>query len=166
VLTREEAVKLWEELDAMGTMVIEGFYGFTMGAEEPQFVGGCHCCGCCCTILQGGRMGHLTETVQRSNYRVVKDHAKCTNCGECVRRCQFFARPLRPRMTSRSITGKSASDVVRALWDAGLMRFTWSLYLKKSGFMFPPVLRNGKSGAWSIWQHRSNAVGEQPRFVR
>ncbi|MCJ7641973.1 MAG: 4Fe-4S binding protein [Desulfobacterales bacterium] len=91
VLTREEAIKRWEELDAMGTMVIEGFYGFTMGAEEPQFVGGCHCCGCCCTILQGGRMGHLTETVQRSNYRVVKDHDKCTNCGECVRRCQFFA---------------------------------------------------------------------------
>ncbi len=91
VLTREEAVKRWEELDAMGTMIIEGFYGFTMGAEEPQFVGGCHCCGCCCTILQGGRMGHLTETVQRSNYRAVKDPKKCTSCGECVRRCQFFA---------------------------------------------------------------------------
>jgi Na+-translocating ferredoxin:NAD+ oxidoreductase subunit B len=91
VLTRGEALKLWEELDAMGTMVIEGFYGFTMGAEAPQFVGGCHCCGCCCTILQGGRMGHLTETVERSNYRVVKDHDKCTKCGECIRRCQFFA---------------------------------------------------------------------------
>jgi MinD superfamily P-loop ATPase len=36
-------------------------------------------------------MGHLTETVQRSNYRVVKDSKKCTSCGECVRRCQFFA---------------------------------------------------------------------------
>jgi electron transport complex protein RnfB len=91
VLTREEAIKRWEELDAMGNMVIEGFYGFTMGAEEPQFVGGCHCCGCCCTILQGGRMGNLTETVERSNYRVVKDYDKCTKCGECVRRCQFFA---------------------------------------------------------------------------
>jgi NAD-dependent dihydropyrimidine dehydrogenase PreA subunit len=91
VLTREEASKRWAELDAMGTMVIEGFYGFTMGAEEPQFVGGCHCCGCCCTILQGGRMGNLTETVERSNYRVVKDYDKCTNCGECIRRCQFFA---------------------------------------------------------------------------
>jgi NAD-dependent dihydropyrimidine dehydrogenase PreA subunit len=91
VLSREEAIKLWNELDAMGTMVIEGFYGFTMGAEEPQFVGGCHCCGCCCTILQGGRMGNLTETVERSNYRAVKDYNKCTNCGECIRRCQFFA---------------------------------------------------------------------------
>jgi Na+-translocating ferredoxin:NAD+ oxidoreductase subunit B len=91
VLTREEAIQRWEELDAMGNMVIEGFYGFTMGAEEPQFVGGCHCCGCCCTILQGGRMGNLTETVERSNYRAVKDYEKCHSCGECVRRCQFFA---------------------------------------------------------------------------
>jgi electron transport complex protein RnfB len=91
VLTREEAINRWEELDAMGNMVIEGFYGFTMGAEEPQFVGGCHCCGCCCTILQGGRMGNLKETIERSNYRVVKDYDKCSNCGECIRRCQFFA---------------------------------------------------------------------------
>jgi Na+-translocating ferredoxin:NAD+ oxidoreductase subunit B len=94
VLTREEAFKRWNELDAMGTMVVEGFYGFTMGAEEPQFVGGCHCCGCCCTILQGGRMGKLTETVQRSNYRAVKDYDKCASCGECVRRCQFFAHAV------------------------------------------------------------------------
>ncbi len=91
VLTREEAISRWKELDDMGTMVIEGFYGFTMGAEEPQFVGACHCCGCCCTILQGGRMGKLTESVERSNYRAVKDYDKCSNCGECIRRCQFFA---------------------------------------------------------------------------
>jgi len=91
VISREEAIKLWNELDAIGTHVIEGFYGFTMGAEEPQFVGGCHCCGCCCTILQAGRNGNLKESVQRSNYRAVKDYDKCTNCGECVRRCQFFA---------------------------------------------------------------------------
>jgi len=31
VIPREEAMKLWAELDAMGTMVVEGFYGFTMG---------------------------------------------------------------------------------------------------------------------------------------
>ncbi len=91
VLTRAEAISRWKELDDMGTMVIEGFYGFTMGAEEPQFVGACHCCGCCCTILQGGRMGKLTESVERSNYRAVKDYDKCSNCGECIRRCQFFA---------------------------------------------------------------------------
>ncbi|NTV35299.1 MAG: 4Fe-4S binding protein [Deltaproteobacteria bacterium] len=103
VLTREEAIKRWEELDAMGNMVIEGFYGFTMGAEEPQFVGGCHCCGCCCTILQGGRMGNLTETVQRSNYRAVKDYDKCHSCGECVRRCQFFAHTFDPAKDDKPV---------------------------------------------------------------
>jgi ferredoxin len=91
VITREEAMKLWAELDAMGTMIVEGFYGFTMGAEAPQFVGGCHCCGCCCVMLNGARLGTLKESVQRSNYRVVKDYEKCHACGECVRRCQFFA---------------------------------------------------------------------------
>jgi Na+-translocating ferredoxin:NAD+ oxidoreductase subunit B len=91
VLTREEAMKLWDELDAMGTHVIEGFYGFTMGAEAAQFVGGCHCCGCCCVMLNGARLGNLKESVERSNYRAVKDYDKCTNCGECIRRCQFFA---------------------------------------------------------------------------
>jgi len=91
VLTREEAIKLWDELDAMGTQVVEGFYGFTMGAEAPQFVGGCHCCGCCCVMLNGARLGNLKESVQRSNYRAVKDYDKCTSCGECIRRCQFFS---------------------------------------------------------------------------
>ncbi len=91
VLTREEAMKLWDELEAMGTMVHTAFYGFTMGAEEPQFVGSCQCCGCCCGILNAGRMGCLKETAQRSNYRAVKDYEKCQSCGECVRRCQFYA---------------------------------------------------------------------------
>jgi electron transport complex protein RnfB len=92
VIPREEAIKLWEELDAMGTMIVEGFYGFTMGAEAPQFVGGCHCCGCCCAILNSARLDpNIKETAQRSNYRAVKDNDKCTDCGECVRRCQVFA---------------------------------------------------------------------------
>ena len=91
VISREEAVKLWNELDAKGTMVVEGFYGFTMGAEEPQFVGGCHCCGCCCSILNAARLAPLDETIQRANYRVVKNTETCASCGECVRRCQFYA---------------------------------------------------------------------------
>ena len=91
VIGREEAIKLWNELDGIGTMVVEGFYGFTMGAEAPQFVGGCHCCGCCCSILNAARLAPLEETIQRANYRAVKDYDKCHSCGECVRRCQFFA---------------------------------------------------------------------------
>ena len=91
VLTREEALKLWAELDGMGTMMVQGFYGFTLGAEAPQFMGGCHCCGCCCWMSAARVDPNLKETVQRSNYRAVKDYEKCASCGECVRRCQVFA---------------------------------------------------------------------------
>ena len=92
VLPRAEAIKLWEELDALGTMIVTGFYGFTMGAEEPQCVGGCHCCGCCCCFLNSARLDEsIEETVQRSNYRVVKDTDKCINAAECIKRCQVNA---------------------------------------------------------------------------
>ncbi len=52
VLDREEASKLLGELEQMGHVHL-AFYGFTMGAETPQFVGTCNCCGCCCGILRG-----------------------------------------------------------------------------------------------------------------
>ena len=103
ILPREEAIKLWDELDAMGTHVVEGFYGFTMGAEAPQFVGGCHCCGCCCVMLNSQRLGTLKESVERSNYRAVKDYDKCTNCGECIRRCQFFAHKWEKTADGRNV---------------------------------------------------------------
>jgi len=96
VLTREEAIKLWDEFDAMGTMIVQGVYGFTYSAEKPQFVGGCHCCSCCCALLNAPLLDHsIKETVQRSNYRAVKDDAKCHACGECVRRCQVFAHTFK-----------------------------------------------------------------------
>ena len=92
VIPREEANKLWAELDAMGTMVVTAFYGFTMGAEAPQFVGGCHCCGCCCCFMNSARLDdNIKETVQASNYRAVKNYDKCVSCGECIRRCQVYA---------------------------------------------------------------------------
>jgi len=36
-------------------------------------------------------MAPLEETIQRSNYRVVKNTETCSSCLECVRRCQFYA---------------------------------------------------------------------------
>ena len=95
VLTREEAKKLFIEIESYGTMVHTAFYGFTMSADSPQFVGTCTCCNCCCGILNSQMLAGLKESVQRSNYRAVKDYEKCTNCGECVRRCQFFAHTFK-----------------------------------------------------------------------
>ena len=102
VLTREEAVKLWNEFDAMGTMIVTGVYGFTYAAEKPQFVGGCHCCACCCGMLNAPLLNpDIKETAQASNYRIVKDEKACASCGECVRRCQVFAHKWKKTKAGR-----------------------------------------------------------------
>jgi Na+-translocating ferredoxin:NAD+ oxidoreductase subunit B len=90
VLDREEASKLLGELEQMGHVHL-AFYGFTMGAETPQFVGTCNCCACCCGIFHGQKLAGLAEGPQRSNYRAVINSEKCVSCGVCIERCPVDA---------------------------------------------------------------------------
>jgi MinD superfamily P-loop ATPase len=62
-----------------------------MGAEKPQFVGGCNCCGCCCGVLHSQKLSGISEAAQRSNYRAVIDPEKCISCGACIERCPVDA---------------------------------------------------------------------------
>ena len=90
VLDRRQADALLAELEELGHVHL-AFYGFTMGAETPQFVGTCNCCSCCCGIIhQGHRLG-LDEHAQRSNYRAVVDREECVSCGICIERCPVDA---------------------------------------------------------------------------
>ena len=90
MLDREEASKLLNELADMGHVHL-AFYGFTMGAESPQFVGTCNCCACCCGVLHGQKIAGLAEGPQRSNYRAVIDPEACIVCGVCQERCPVDA---------------------------------------------------------------------------
>ena len=75
VLDREEASKLLGELEKQGHVHL-AFYGFTMFADAPQFMGTCNCCSCCCGILHGPKLAGLdlsTQGPQKSNYRAVID---------------------------------------------------------------------------------------------
>jgi electron transport complex protein RnfB len=90
VLDREQAMTLFAQLEDEGH-VHTGFYGFIMGADTPQFVGCCNCCGDCCGILSGVNTGNLAEGPQRSNYRAVLNRDECQACGTCVERCQVNA---------------------------------------------------------------------------
>jgi Na+-translocating ferredoxin:NAD+ oxidoreductase subunit B len=90
VLDGPAASKLLSELSQMGHVQL-AFYGFTMGAETPQFVGTCNCCGCCCAILRGTTHVGLAESAQRSNYRAVIEAEKCISCGACQQRCPVDA---------------------------------------------------------------------------
>lgn len=89
VLDREQAIRLFAQLEDEGH-VHTGFYGFIMGAETPQFVGCCNCCGDCCGILSVLNMG-MSEGPQRSNYRATLKQDDCNACGTCVERCQVHA---------------------------------------------------------------------------
>ncbi len=90
VLDREQAMKLFAQIEEEGH-VHTGFYGFVAGAESPQFVGCCNCCGDCCGILRQVNELGASEGPQRSNYRAVRDTGKCISCGTCLTRCQVKA---------------------------------------------------------------------------
>jgi ferredoxin len=90
VLDREEASKLLTKLEKMGHIHL-AFYGFTMSADSPQFVGTCNCCDCCCGVFHGQKISGAAEGPQRSNYRAVVDPEPCTACGACILRCPVDA---------------------------------------------------------------------------
>ena len=100
VLDREEAKSLLAKLEKLGHVHL-AFYGFTMFAEAPQFVGTCNCCACCCGIFHGSKLAgmELSEGPQKSNYRAVIEPDPCTACGACITRCPVDAiseGPKRP----------------------------------------------------------------------
>jgi ferredoxin len=92
VLDREEASALLTKLGKQGHVNL-AFYGFTMSAESPQFVGTCNCCSCCCGILHGSKLAGMAlhEGPQKSNYRAVVNPEPCTACGACILRCPVDA---------------------------------------------------------------------------
>ena len=63
VLDREEASKLLGKLEKQGHVHL-AFYGFTMSAESPQFVGTCNCCSCCCGVFHGQKLAGVAEGPQ------------------------------------------------------------------------------------------------------
>ncbi len=93
VLDREEAMALFAKLEKQGHVHL-AFYGFTMFADAPQFMGTCNCCSCCCGVIHGPTLAGLdpsTEGPQKSNYRAVVDPEECISCGECIDRCPVKA---------------------------------------------------------------------------
>ena len=93
VVDREEAMKLFDSLEKQGHVHL-AFYGFTMFADAPQFMGTCNCCTCCCGILHGPKLASLdpsTQGPQKSNYRAVVDAETCIACGACIELCPMEA---------------------------------------------------------------------------
>jgi len=54
----------------------------------------CSCCSCCCSILSGVLRFGLAPHLLTSHAISVTDISACTDCGDCVDRCQFGAREM------------------------------------------------------------------------
>ncbi len=72
--------------------------GLVLSADNVQKSVGfiCHCCGCCCNILQGvSRFGYANMIVT-SSFIAGADLAECQACGTCVEACPIDAIAMKP----------------------------------------------------------------------
>jgi formate hydrogenlyase subunit 6/NADH:ubiquinone oxidoreductase subunit I len=53
----------------------------------------CHCCGCCCNVLQGITRHGYPNAVVTSSFIAASDRDRCKGCGSCSRRCPIEAIP-------------------------------------------------------------------------
>ena len=56
----------------------------------------CHCCACCCNLLQGITRHGLTNVVMTSSYVAGSNRELCQGCGTCSRQCPVGAIPRTP----------------------------------------------------------------------
>lgn len=56
--------------------------------NKPAFI--CHCCGCCCEVLQSINKSKIMS-VSPSNFIPTVDEELCEGCGVCTERCQIKA---------------------------------------------------------------------------
>ena len=56
----------------------------------------CHCCGCCCTIMEGLTKHGTTNSVVTSNFIASIDDEKCKGCGKCAKACHTQAIGMIP----------------------------------------------------------------------
>jgi NAD-dependent dihydropyrimidine dehydrogenase PreA subunit len=108
VLDRKEAKELLGRLEKMGHVHL-AFYGYTMSAESPQFVGTCNCCSCCCGIFHGQKLAGTAEGAQKSNYRAVIEPEPCNSCGACILRCPVDAIAEGPKIWPKVVAAPCQS---------------------------------------------------------
>ena len=69
----------------------------------------CHCCGCCCNLLQGISQHGCSNLIVTSNYLAAIDDGTCVGCGKCAKACPINAISMSPAENSVSKRKQDAS---------------------------------------------------------
>ena len=83
-ISREEALKIIDDAEKLGLV-----HTVSNMREGVGYI--CNCCGCCCGILRTINEMGIENSVAYANYYAEVDEDDCTNCGECIERCQVYA---------------------------------------------------------------------------
>ncbi len=62
--------------------------------KEVMFI--CHCCGCCCNVLQGINRFGFANAMVTSSFIAEVDDAVCNGCGKCAVACPINAIEMLP----------------------------------------------------------------------
>ncbi|MFV0420965.1 ATP-binding protein [Oleidesulfovibrio sp.] len=80
--------------------------------QDANFI--CHCCGCCCNLMQGIKHTGLTSILVSSTFIAVVDSDECNGCGKCAKACPIDAIRMEPRANTQVDHGKRKLAAVTA----------------------------------------------------
>ena len=85
-ITSQECKAIVLKADREGLMHIG-----TRHKKGQRLSGFCNCCTCCCFPLRASKALNSEKVYPKVHYVAVKTDDNCTNCGLCVKRCQYGA---------------------------------------------------------------------------
>ncbi|MFH2059100.1 MAG: 4Fe-4S binding protein [Pseudomonadota bacterium] len=77
-----------------------GLVHLTLFKPDHKVFALCSCCSCCCHDLQLVLAYGKDYLLLKSDYIAHDEPALCQDCGQCIQRCQFFARQLKDNQVS------------------------------------------------------------------